>query len=210
MVARSFDPARRGVPRVHQLPRPAADRPGPQGVRAFQPPVRASLKPRLTAIAPNLADIVTQAGGWLFDQVMAGWEVNVITADDPDERALRILGARGHHLDQALAAPLAGSCLEAVAIRTDLYVADERVRSLVLKATENNDAEIRFWGDAWPDEFDAGSGGVCHELSIAARAFKAQALKAVATTGSARAGGDRGQEVFRRGTVRRPALAAVR
>jgi len=136
---------------------------------------------------------------------MAGWEVNVITADDPDERALRILGARGHHLDEALSAPLAGSCLEAVAVRTDLYVSDERVRRLVQQATENNDADIRFWGDAWPDDFDAGSGGVRHDLSIAARAFKAQALKAVAE-----AGDGRGQETFRRGTARRPALAAVR
>lgn len=201
MVARSFDSAHRSVPRIHQFPRPAA---------VIQPPVRASLKPRLTAIAPSLGEIVAQAGGWLFDQFMAGWEVNVITADDPDERALRILGARGHHLDEALSAPLAGSCLEAVAVRTDLYVTDDRVRRLVLKATENNNADIRFWGEAWPDDFDDRASGVCHELSIAARAFKAQALRAVAETVSAKASGDRGQEMFRRGTVRRPALAAVR
>lgn len=141
---------------------------------------------------------------------MAGWEVNVITAGDADDRALRILGVRGHHLDEALSAPLAGSCLEAVAVRTDLYVADERVRGLVRKATENNGAEIRFWGEAWPDDFDSGASGVCHELSIAARAFKAQALRAVAGAGVAGQDGDRGQEVFRRGTVRAPALAAVR
>lgn len=135
---------------------------------------------------------------------MAGWEVHVITADDPDHRALRILGVRGHHLDHAVSVPLAGSCLEAVAIRTDLYVADERVRRLVMKAAENNNAEIRFWGEAWPDDFDAGSGGVRHDLSLAARAFKAQALKAVAQQA-----GDRWEETFRRGTARRPDLVAV-
>lgn len=195
MVARSFDPARRGVPRVHQFPRPAA---------VHQLPVRTCVKPRLTAIAPSLGEIVLNAGGWLFDQVMAGWEVHVITADDPDHRALRILGVRGHHLDHAVSVPLAGSCLEAVAIRTDLYVADERVRRLVMKAAENNNAEIRFWGEAWPDDFDAGSGGVRHDLSLAARAFKAQALKAVAEQA-----GDRYEETFRRGTARRPDLVAV-
>lgn len=160
----------------------------------------------MTAIAPSLPEVVQCAGGWLFDQVMAGWDVTVVTADGCDERALRILGVRGCDLDEALAAPVAGPCLEAVALRSDLYVGDERVRGLVRKAADANGAEIRLWGDAWPEDFDDSASRVSHELSIAARAFKAQALRAV----SADAAAAPGREVFRRGEIRRPALAAVR
>ncbi len=44
-----------------------------------------------------------QAGGWLFDQVMAGWDVTVITVDSSDPRPLRILGVRAGVLDAVLA-----------------------------------------------------------------------------------------------------------
>jgi len=165
----------------------------------------------MTAFAPSLAEVVRCAGGWLFDQVMAGWDVTVVTADECDSRAPRILGARWCHMEEALAAPVAGPCLEAVALRTDLYVGDERVRRLVLRAAEANDAEIRLWGDAWPDDFDDHAGDVRHELSIAARAFKAQALHAVGVPAVA----DEtivapGHEMFRHGEIRRPALAVAR
>jgi hypothetical protein len=61
MVARSIDSASRRVSRVHQLPRQAA---------SPEPPVRHSLRPRLTAIAPSAGEAVQQVGGWLFDQVI--------------------------------------------------------------------------------------------------------------------------------------------
>jgi hypothetical protein len=163
----------------------------------------------MIAMAPGIAEVVRYAGGWLVDQVLAGWDVTVITAapaDEPaDARALRILGVRGCRLDDALKAPLAGPCLEAVALRADMYAGDERIRRLVRIATETNDAEIRLWGDVWPDDFDAQAGPVEHELSRAARAFKAQAL-----TAASAAHGHAAMEVFRRGELRRPALAAVR
>jgi hypothetical protein len=151
---------------------------------------------------------VGRAGGWLFDQVMAGWDVTVVTADMCDERPLRILGVRGCHLDQALSAPVAGPCLEAVALSTDLYVGDDRVRGLVHRAAEANDADIRAWGEAWPEDFDDSASPVSHELSLAARAFKAHALRAAGIGREASAAP--GHEVFRRGEIRRPALAAVR
>jgi hypothetical protein len=98
----------------------------------------------MTAFAPSLAEVVRCAGGWLFDQVMAGWDVTVVTADEYDSRALRILGTRWCHMEEALAAPVASPCLEAVALRTDLYVGHERMRRLVLRAVEANGAEIRL------------------------------------------------------------------
>jgi hypothetical protein len=171
MAARSFDSADRGVSRVHQLPQ--------QGTR-IEPPVQHSLRPRLAAIAPSTAEVVQFAGGWLFDQVMAGWDVTVITADRADPRPLRILGVRPRDLDTLVAAPLAGPCLQAIAIRTDLYACDERVRRLVRTVVAGGRAEIRLWGDCWPADFGERTAPVSHQLSLAAMAFKAQAQAAAA------------------------------
>ena len=165
-----------------------------------EPPARHSLRPRLTAIAPSAGEAVQQAGGWLFDQVMAGWDVTVISVDRGDPRPLHILGVRACVLDTALAAPVFGACLQAVALRSDLYHADARVRRLVLTAAEAGDTEIRLWGDLWPADFADEADPVSHRLSLAARAFKAQALAAAAVAPEP----PMDTEVFRRGEIRRP------
>jgi hypothetical protein len=167
--------------------------------------MRHSLRPRMTAIAPSAAEAVQYAGGWLFDQVMAGWDVTVVTADDGDPRPLDILGVRARNFDAAFAAPLLGPCLRAIALRTDLYHDDERVRRLVLAAAECGRAEIRLWGEGWPADFDGSGDPVSHRLSLAARAFKAQALAAADLPGAP----TQETEVFRRGELRRPRLAAA-
>jgi hypothetical protein len=159
----------------------------------------------MTAIAPSAAEAVRYAGGWLFDQVMAGWDVTVITADDEDPRPLDILGVRARNFDAIFAAPVLGPCLQAIALRTDLYHDDERVRRLVLAAAEAGRAEIRLWGEVWPADFDGSGESVSHRLSLAARAFKSQALAAADLRGEPTAE----IEVFRRGELRRPRLAAV-
>src|ERR1700684_4019569 len=123
MAARSIDSAGRRVPRLRQHPR--------QGVGP-QPPLRHSLRPRMTAIAPSAAEAVQYAGGWLFDQVMAGWDVTVVTAEAGDERPLDILAARARDFASVFAAPVLGPCLQSITRRTDLNRADERVRRLVL------------------------------------------------------------------------------
>jgi hypothetical protein len=158
----------------------------------------------MTAIAPSAAEAVRYAGGWLFDQVMAGWDVTVITAESGDRRPLDILGVRARSFDSVFAAPVLGPCLQAIALRTDLYH-DERVRRLVLAAAEAGRAEIRLWGDAWPEDFDGSGDPVAHRLSLAARAFKAQALAAADLRDAPTAE----TEVFRRGELRRPQLATV-
>ena len=158
----------------------------------------------MTAIAPSAAEAVRYAGGWLFDQVMAGWDVTVITAESGDRRPLDILGVRARSFDSVFAAPVLGPCLQAIALRTDLYH-DERVRRLVLAAAEAGRAEIRLWGEVWPADFDGSGDPVSHRLSLAARAFKAQALAAADLSGAPTAE----TEVFRRGELRRPQLSAV-
>ncbi len=188
MAARSFDSAGRGVPRVLQITRPAA-----------HPAIKLPLRPRLIAIAPSMVEAVRFAGGWLFDQVMAGWDVTVLTSDHADSRPLRILGARAVDLEATLARPVRGPCLQAIAVRGDLYDSDAGVRRMVLGLGESL-AEIRFWGDP-PEDLDGTAGPVRHRLSMAARAFKAQALAAA----GAPADPDEVAEVFRRGEIRRSA-----
>lgn len=139
---------------------------------------------------------------------MSGWDVTVITADRGDPRPLRILGVRFCDLETLLAtltSRVLGSCLAAVAVRTDLYRADERVRRVVQAAGGAN-AEIRLWGDAWPDDFDYAADSVSHRLSLAARAFKAEALAAAGIP----SGAAEPAEEFRRGAIKRPALVPAR
>jgi hypothetical protein len=150
----------------------------PRAREATRDPIRYSLRPRLTAIAPSTVEVVRSAGGWLFDQVMAGWDVTVLTADHGDSRPLEILGARVRDLEAILALPLVGGCLQAIAVRADLYESDERVRGMVLRAAGEGQADIRFWGDFRREDRGPGAGRLSHRLSLAARAFKAQALAA--------------------------------
>ena len=164
--------------------------------------MRHSLRPRLTAIAPSTAEAVRSAGGWLFDQVLAGWDVTVVAVDMGDPRPLEILGVRARELDVIYEVPILGPCLQSVAVRADLYHADERVRRFVLAAAEAGGTEVRLWGDVWPEDFDGGADSVSHRLSLAARAFKAQAMAAADLCGEPTAD----TEVFRRGELRRPRL----
>jgi hypothetical protein len=159
----------------------------------------------MTAIAPSTAEAVQYAGGWLFDQVMAGWDVTVIAAEAGDPRPLDILGVRARTFDSLFAVPVVGPCAQSIALRMDLYHGDERVRRLVLAAAEVGRAEIRLWGDMWPVDFDGSGDPVSHRLSLAARAFKTQALAAAdLPTETVEA-----TEVFRLGKLRRLRLAAV-
>jgi hypothetical protein len=79
-----------------------------------------------------------------------------------------------------LASPGWGPCLQAIAVRADLYTSDVRVRQMVSSALDAGPAEIRLWGEGWPADLDSPADPVRHRLSVAARAFKAQALAAAA------------------------------
>lgn len=141
-----------------------------------RPPLRQCLRPRMSLVAPSTEDAVRFAGGLLFDQVMAGWDVTVLTSDHGDPRPLVILGARVRDLDTMLKLPIFGPCLDAVAVDAALYDSDARVRALVTAATGTGKAKVRFWADTAL----AGPGDhlVSHQLSLAAQAFKMQAMKA--------------------------------
>lgn len=97
-----------------------------------------------------------------------------------------------------------GSCLQGIVVRAELYGSDARVRRMVDEARESL-AEVRLWGEGWPAELDGAAGPVRYRLSVAARAFKAQALAAAAIP----ADPTQDTEEFR-STVRRPNLVLTR
>jgi hypothetical protein len=159
---------------------------------------------RLDVVAANAADAVRCAGGWMYDRVMAGWDVTVLLVDRCDERPLQILGVDTTDLESALALWADRPHPQTVAVAADLFTSDERVRRGVLDALAQGGTEVTLWGEQWPAELDDSVGPVRHQLSAAARAFKSQALTAAdGQTGSA---GE--TETFRCGVMATPSVAS--
>jgi hypothetical protein len=136
-------------------------------------------------VTPSTAEAVRFAGGWLFDRVMAGWDATVYRADEDDDRPLRIIGARAAGLDHLVAALPRGAAPHAIAVHTDIYNRDARVRRMVLDALGERSARVSLWGDLRTAGGDEGSCSVLYRLSAAARAFKAQALAAASVPAGA-------------------------
>lgn len=128
--------------------------------------------------APDTVTVVRSAGGWLFDCVMAGWDVQALVRDLDDVRPLRILGVRAVDLDAALTSPVHGPQPHVLAVDGRLYESDSRVRKMVLRALDHALTEVLLWGDGCPSDLDGEAGPVEYQISVAARAFKSQALAA--------------------------------
>ena len=111
---------------------------------------------RLDVVAADVADVVRAAGGWMYDRVMAGWDVTVLLADGADERPLHILGVETADLESALALWAERPHPQTVAVAADLFASDERVRRGVLGALEQGLTEVTLWGDSSPAELDDG------------------------------------------------------
>ncbi|SPM29492.1 hypothetical protein [Mycobacterium terramassiliense] len=134
------------------------------------------LRYRLDVVAASAADVVQSAGGWLYDRVMAGWEVNVLLPHGCDTRALRILGVRPLASDGQ--PDPAGARSHSLAVSAEAFAADPRVREKVLEAIGDRLTEVALWGDGWPLAVDRGMTQAQHVLTTAARRFKGYALAA--------------------------------
>jgi len=132
---------------------------------------------RLDVIGSDVADVVSSAGGWLFDRAMAGWDVGVAVPGDADARPLEILGVRTLPLPALLAAEKS-SAPSALAVAEGLCSTHDGVREAVAAAVRSNRNEVTVWGDPWGTSLGQRGNEVRHVLSAAARAFKAQALAA--------------------------------
>ena len=159
---------------------------------------------RLDVVASSVADVVTFAGGWLFDRSMAGWDVTVLLTDHPDDRPLHILGAKTLDLEAALAAVATRPRPQALAAAADLLGSDSRVRAGVLQALDHGVTEVTLWGKTWPAELDDSVGVVEHRLSMAAQIFKVRALAAAGVKETASGAAER----FRSGVLASPSVAA--
>jgi hypothetical protein len=166
--------------------------------------VEFDMRYRLDVVAPGVLDAVKFAGGWLYDRAMAGWDVTVLLdRDGEDVRPLEILGAVVMDLESVLQAWAQRPHPQTVAVSADMFAADPRVRMHVLTALNQGMTEVTLWGEQWPAELESNVDSVRHELSAAARAFKAQALTAVGNTD-----GVGYIETFRCGEMACPSVAA--
>jgi hypothetical protein len=143
---------------------------------------------RLDVVAPTALDAVRFAGGWIYDRVTAGWDVTVLIRDDEDVRPLEILGAEVRDLESVLAAWEHRPHPQTVAVAADMFDSDSRVHHHVLNALEQGATEVTLWGERLPAELDNSVDSVQHQLSAAARAFKAQALAAASDSGAVTVG----------------------
>jgi hypothetical protein len=134
---------------------------------------------RFEVVSASVADVVSFAGGWLFDRVMAGWDVTVLVDGREDLRPIQILGADTLDLETALVTWPERPRPHALAVSMDLIGMDSRIRTDVQDALDRGTTEVTLWGDRWPTDLDRTVDTVEHRLSAAARAFKSQALAAL-------------------------------
>jgi hypothetical protein len=152
---------------------------------------------QINVIAGDVADVVQSVGGWLFDQTMAGWDVNVLLADVSDirdVRPLRILGVQPVELLTGLSSMSASSQRAAgLAVASQLLGTDERIDAEVLAALQCGDTEVALWGDVG---FAERGDYVRYRPSAAARIFKSHAVAAASVTDVA---ADECETLFRSG-----------
>jgi hypothetical protein len=131
---------------------------------------------RAEVLASDIKDLVQSAGGWLFDQITAGWTVNVWTTDPFDIRPLQILGVPTVSADPCAGSTAGMQCL--LAVSAALLGRNARAQEAVMTAVDDGNNDILLWGDVLPVFLHPHVCSDEHRLSNAARAFKAQALRA--------------------------------
>jgi hypothetical protein len=142
-----------------------------------------AVKYRLDVVAASPADVVCSVGGWLYDRVRAGWDVNVLLPQQCDTRPLQILGMRAADLDSQIPAST-GCATRGLAVSAEMFASDSRIRHAVLAALDRWMTEVTLWHDDWPLAVGHRTTTVQHVLSGAARAFKRHALTAAGVSGT--------------------------
>lgn len=135
-------------------------------------------KYRLDVVACSPADVVCSAGGWLYDRVRGGWQVNVLLPQQCDTRPLQILGVAAAELDSHNSAAGTGGAARGLAVSAEMFASDPRIRQRVLGALDCWMTEVTLWHDGWPLAVGHRTTTVQHVLSAAARAFKRHAVAA--------------------------------
>jgi hypothetical protein len=147
-------------------------------------PDGAAVKYRLDVVACSPADVVRSVGGWLYDRVRAGWEVNVLLPEHSDTRPLQILGVHTADLDSQIPPTSNGCAARGLAVSADMFASDGRIRQQVHTALDRWMTEVTLWDEGWPLAIGHRTTTVQHVLSSAARAFKRHALTAAGVPGT--------------------------
>ncbi|BBX64543.1 hypothetical protein MSAS_37170 [Mycobacterium saskatchewanense] len=137
------------------------------------------LRYRLEVVAASAADVVESAGGWLYDRVMAGWEVTALLPHGGDTRPLRILGIAVADLPSRIGEE--DPARHSLAVSAEAFAADAGVRRRVLTSLDARTTEVALWGHAgqgWPLGVHRVTAKAQHVLSAAARTYKGYALAA--------------------------------
>jgi hypothetical protein len=133
---------------------------------------------RLDVISVSVADAVRYAGGLMFDRGRAGWRVVVVTEDLTQSTALTILGARTQPPGQPeLILGKPGRMVRTRILSGATFSVNRRTARVGLPRVESGPQQL-FWGPHLSCETAATVHPVRHELSPAARTFKAHALHA--------------------------------
>ena len=83
---------------------------------------------RLDVVASNAVDVVSSIGGWLYDRVRSGWDVNVLLPQACDDRPLKILGIHAVDLDPQLLSADTECATRGLAVSAEMFAADPRIR----------------------------------------------------------------------------------
>jgi hypothetical protein len=132
---------------------------------------------RLDVIGADVADVVKSIGGWLYDQIAAGWQVSVSLAQPGDERALTILG-----VGEVMTGVSLGNEPTSLAVSSQVLRHDDAFLGELLAVLGGGSENVSVWDSARLAEIDGRLSRVERRMSPAARAFKAHAVRAV--TGS--------------------------
>ncbi|VEG47039.1 Uncharacterised protein [Mycolicibacterium flavescens] len=133
---------------------------------------------RLDVVSATVADAVRHAGGLMFDRVRAGWRVVVVTNDSADSTALTILGTHTQSPGEPEEIPAkSGRVVRTRIMPADSLFVDRRPAGVPLNRAEPG-SQLLFWGPRVNCEPAGPVYPVRHELSPAARRFKAHALHA--------------------------------
>jgi hypothetical protein len=140
---------------------------------------------RIDVFAADVTDVVTCAGGWLYDQSARGWRVTAAVADSTDPRPLRILGV--HVVDLASALPPAEPSGCVLGVGSEDLESDREIRRLVLRNLRKTPIKVLWWGSRPPPDLGFLHRRAQYVLSPAACAFKQQAIHAAGGTSVAEA-----------------------
>lgn len=137
------------------------------------------IKPVFAVMSPTVDEAVKAVGGLMFDRAYHGWHVVVATPDGQDLRPLQILGAHTWHADVSALILSGAAWLRGVAMPGNMCAADGPWYAWVIESHRNPALDLRIWDTVAPAAEHGTTSRAHHRLSVAAQAFKLQALAAL-------------------------------